>query len=103
LKDTNTLEEIHKELKFVLTMFREKKTNATPPSNDAQEVWLNPRSTSREVQTWLTVKGFSEKYVKSILNNEISNRFFIDRLDCYDIFHLQNLQATRKYEWHGII
>ncbi|XP_025073139.1 epidermal growth factor receptor kinase substrate 8 isoform X1 [Pogonomyrmex barbatus] len=58
-------EEVQKELKFVLRIFRERKANSHS-SDNTQEIWLNQHSTPREVQTWLAVKGFSQKYIKFI-------------------------------------
>lgn len=59
---SNPEEEVQKELKFVLRIFREKKANS--PTNNTQEIWLNQHSTPREVQTWLAAKGFSQKYIE---------------------------------------
>lgn len=64
-KGTSGQEEVQKELKFVLTMLREKKANSSL-SSDMREIWVNQYSTSREIQTWLTVKGFSEKCIDFI-------------------------------------
>lgn len=65
LKGNSSQEEVQKELKFVLTMFREKKANASSLLvNDMhEEVWLNQHSSPRDVQAWLAAKGFSEKYI----------------------------------------
>lgn len=54
-------EEVHEELKFVLTMFREKKLSII---NDTKDIQLNQHSSSKEVQDWLITKGFSDKYIK---------------------------------------
>nr|XP_012221471.1 PREDICTED: epidermal growth factor receptor kinase substrate 8-like isoform X2 [Linepithema humile] len=62
---TSNQDEVQKELKFVLTMFREKKANSAL-SNDTYEVWLTQHSTPREVQAWLAAKGFSEKIRKQL-------------------------------------
>ncbi|XP_029165809.1 epidermal growth factor receptor kinase substrate 8-like isoform X1 [Nylanderia fulva] len=58
-------EGFQKELKFVLTMFREKKANSSL-NNDTHEIWVNQYSTSHEIQTWLKAKGFSEKICKQL-------------------------------------
>ncbi|XP_050452041.1 epidermal growth factor receptor kinase substrate 8-like isoform X2 [Cataglyphis hispanica] len=64
---TSGQEEVQKELKFVLTMFREKKANSSL-NNDMRDIWVNQYSTSREIQTWLAAKGFSEKICKQLEN-----------------------------------
>ncbi|KYQ55368.1 Epidermal growth factor receptor kinase substrate 8, partial [Trachymyrmex zeteki] len=58
-------EEVQKELKFVLRIFREKKANSSI-NNNTQEIWLNQHSTSQQVQTWLEAKGFSQKICKQL-------------------------------------
>ncbi|XP_072766407.1 epidermal growth factor receptor kinase substrate 8-like isoform X2 [Anoplolepis gracilipes] len=65
---TSGQEEVQKELKFVLKMFREKKANSSSLSSDMREIWVNQYSTSREIQTWLAAKGFSEKICKQLEN-----------------------------------
>lgn len=69
-KGTSGQEEVQKELKFVLTMLREKKANSSL-SSDMREIWVNQYSTSREIQTWLTAKGFSEKCIDFIFYLDI--------------------------------
>ncbi|XP_014478561.1 PREDICTED: epidermal growth factor receptor kinase substrate 8-like isoform X2 [Dinoponera quadriceps] len=61
--NASSLVQVHNELKFVLSIFREKKANS--PKNDTQqEIWLNQHSTPRDVQAWLTAKGFAQKICK---------------------------------------
>lgn len=52
-------EQIQKELKFVLDMFREKRK--TMDVVKTPEIYVDQHSTCREVQKWLLMKGFSEK------------------------------------------
>lgn len=63
-------QELNEELKFVLTIFRERKANSTSHNNNntQPENWLSQHSTPRDVQAWLAAKGFAEKYVTSILS-----------------------------------
>jgi len=69
-KGTSGQDEVQKELKFVLTMLREKKASSSL-SSDTREIWVNQYSTSREIQIWLTAKGFSEKYIDFIFYLDI--------------------------------
>lgn len=63
-KGVSSQEEVQKELKIVLRIFREKKSNSI--NSNTQEIWLNQYSTPGEVQTWLAAKGFSQKYIDCI-------------------------------------
>ncbi|XP_012538537.2 epidermal growth factor receptor kinase substrate 8 [Monomorium pharaonis] len=69
-------EEVQKELKFVLRIFREEKVNF---STNMQEIWLNQHSTPREVQTWLAAKGFSQKICKQLENMNGTELFDLSR------------------------
>ncbi|XP_071572327.1 epidermal growth factor receptor kinase substrate 8 isoform X2 [Temnothorax nylanderi] len=71
-------EEVQKELKFVLRIFREKKANS-PINNSTQEIWLNQHSTPWEVQTWLAAKGFSQKICKQLENTNGTELFNLSR------------------------
>ncbi|XP_032681228.1 epidermal growth factor receptor kinase substrate 8-like isoform X1 [Odontomachus brunneus] len=76
--NVSSLKQVHEELKFVLTMFREKKAN--PPSdNTQQEIWLNQHSTPQDVQAWLAAKGFSEKICKQFENMNGTELFNLTR------------------------
>lgn len=55
-----TEKEMQQELRQVLMIFREKKEHYNDSMN--REPALDKYSTPREVQYWLTAKGFSEKY-----------------------------------------
>ncbi|XP_043500866.1 epidermal growth factor receptor kinase substrate 8-like [Polistes fuscatus] len=57
-------DQVHEELKYVLNMFREKKF--TPNIVEMQTTVLHQYSTPREVQSWLTTKGFSDKVCKQL-------------------------------------
>ncbi|KAK2585210.1 hypothetical protein KPH14_009916 [Odynerus spinipes] len=57
-------EQVQEELKHVLNMFREKKRN--PHIIEMQATLLHQYSTPREVRSWLTSKGFSEKVCKQL-------------------------------------
>ncbi|XP_011874773.1 PREDICTED: epidermal growth factor receptor kinase substrate 8-like [Vollenhovia emeryi] len=70
-------EEVQKELKFVLRIFREKKANSV--DNSAQEIWLNQHSTPREVQMWLAAKGFSQNVCKQFENMNGTELFNLSR------------------------
>ncbi|KYN08292.1 Epidermal growth factor receptor kinase substrate 8-like protein 2 [Cyphomyrmex costatus] len=71
-------EEVQKELKFVLRIFREKKAKSSI-NNDTQEIWLNQHSTPQEVQTWLEAKGFSQKICKQLENMNGTELFNLSR------------------------
>ncbi|XP_011686748.1 PREDICTED: epidermal growth factor receptor kinase substrate 8-like isoform X2 [Wasmannia auropunctata] len=71
-------EEVQKELKFVLRIFREKKANHFS-NNNSQEIWLNQHSTPREVQTWLATKGFSQKICKQLEDMNGTELFNLSR------------------------
>ncbi|XP_018057895.1 PREDICTED: epidermal growth factor receptor kinase substrate 8-like isoform X1 [Atta colombica] len=71
-------EEVQKELKFVLGIFREKKANSSI-NNNTQEIWLNQHSTPQQVQTWLEAKGFSQKICKQLENTNGTELFNLSR------------------------
>ncbi|KYN20060.1 Epidermal growth factor receptor kinase substrate 8, partial [Trachymyrmex cornetzi] len=71
-------EEVQKELKFVLRIFREKKANSSI-NNNTQEIWLNQHSTPQQVQTWLEAKGFSQKICKQLENTNGTELFNLSR------------------------
>ncbi|KAL0125073.1 hypothetical protein PUN28_004311 [Cardiocondyla obscurior] len=71
-------QEVQKELKFVLKIFREKKASS-PSDENTQEIWLNQHSTCREVQSWLTAKGFSQKICKKFENMNGTELFSLSR------------------------
>ncbi|XP_046836663.1 epidermal growth factor receptor kinase substrate 8-like [Vespa crabro] len=57
-------DQVQEELKHVLNMFRQKKRS--PNILEMQATVLHQYSTPREVQSWLTAKGFSDKVCKQL-------------------------------------
>ncbi|KAF7380745.1 hypothetical protein HZH66_014121 [Vespula vulgaris] len=57
-------DQVQEELKHVLNMFRKKKHS--PNILEMQATVLHQYSTPREVQSWLTAKGFSDKVCKQL-------------------------------------
>ncbi|KAG7206773.1 hypothetical protein KM043_000689 [Ampulex compressa] len=74
---TSNHDQVQEELKYVLTMFRDKKRN--PDAMESQEVFLDEYSSPREVQRWLAVKGFSEKVSKQLKDMTGSDVFGLSR------------------------
>ncbi|XP_017795950.1 PREDICTED: epidermal growth factor receptor kinase substrate 8-like [Habropoda laboriosa] len=66
-------EKMQEELKQVLMIFREKKQHYTDSIN--REAVLDQYSTPREVQSWLSSKGFSEKTCKQLRDMTGSEMF----------------------------
>lgn len=64
ISDSSNQDLVQEELKQVLMMFREKKRNCN--RSISQQTFLDQYSTPREVQAWLTSKGFSEKTCKQL-------------------------------------
>lgn len=58
-KGTCSQKQMQKELKYVLTMFRDKKKHVNVLKTP--EIYVDQQSSPREVQQWLEAKGFSEK------------------------------------------
>ncbi|XP_034936207.1 epidermal growth factor receptor kinase substrate 8-like protein 2 isoform X2 [Chelonus insularis] len=67
-------EKMQQELKYVLTMFREKKKHVEVVKTP--DIFIDQLSTPREVQEWLMAKGFSEKIrrqLKEMTGSELFN------------------------------
>ncbi|XP_047368946.1 epidermal growth factor receptor kinase substrate 8-like protein 2 isoform X2 [Vespa velutina] len=64
LAGTCNQDQVQEELKHVLNMFRQKKRS--PNILEMQATVLHQYSTPREVQSWLTAKGFSDKVCKQL-------------------------------------
>lgn len=63
---------MHRELKEVLTLFREKKRNIE--INKTPDIFITQTSNPTEVQTWLKAKNFSEnaqERLKGLTGNEL--------------------------------
>lgn len=58
-KGFSSQDQMQKELKYVLTMVREKKKHVDIVKTP--DIFVDQHSTQREVQKWLTAKGFSDK------------------------------------------
>lgn len=52
-------DQMQEELKYVLTMFTEKRRNLD--ITKTPDVYIDQRSTPSQVQNWLKAKGFSER------------------------------------------
>ncbi|XP_061927082.1 epidermal growth factor receptor kinase substrate 8 isoform X2 [Apis cerana] len=85
LKRLKTEKQVQEELKQVLMIFREKK-EYYGKSIDREPV-LDQYSTPREVQNWLTFKGYSEKICKQLRDMTGSEIFGLTKrqLEYYDI------------------
>ncbi|XP_074098578.1 epidermal growth factor receptor kinase substrate 8 isoform X2 [Cotesia typhae] len=67
--EENGKDQMHKELKYVLTLFRDKKKHLDVVKTP--EIFIDQESTPSEVQNWLSAKGFSDKQLKDMTGSEL--------------------------------
>lgn len=67
------VDDMHEELKNVLTLFRERRRNLDIVKTP--EIYIQQTSTPMEVENWLQAKGFGERTVKK-LNGLTGNELF---------------------------
>ncbi|KAK0169913.1 hypothetical protein PV328_010544 [Microctonus aethiopoides] len=74
---TCSQKQMQKELKYVLTMFRDKKKHVNVLKTP--EIYVDQQSSPKEVQKWLEAKGFSEKICKQFNGMTGSDLFSLSK------------------------
>ncbi|CAD6244137.1 GSCOCG00013264001-RA-CDS [Cotesia congregata] len=75
--EENGKDQMHKELKYVLTLFRDKKKHLDVVKTP--EIFIDQESMPSEVQNWLSAKGFSDKICKQLKDMTGSELFSLTK------------------------